>query len=314
MRNIGHKVVLLCLLVSTPACSIKKIAVNKLGNMLASSGSTFTSDDDPELVAAAIPFGLKLYEGLLAESPKHSGLLFAASQGFAEFSYAFVDAKIDELRGQNLEEANTLRERARKLYRRAHGYALRSLEARYKGFGKALDDDAEVTLKKCKKRDAPQLFWLAATLGLEISLSKDKPEMIGQLPLVKTIIARVEELEERYGDGSVPEFMITLTAARTDLKTDDQLRMMQQQFDRALVFSKGKHASAYVSFAENRCVLAKDRAGFQSILEKALAVDLNLDPGNRLANLVAQRRARWLLEHINELFLDEELAASKEES
>jgi predicted anti-sigma-YlaC factor YlaD len=314
VESLWKGAMILCLLVATPACSIKKIAVNKLGNMLASSGSTFTSDDDPELVAAAIPFGLKLYEGLLEESPKHRGLLLAASQGFAEFSYAFVDARIDEIRGQNLEEAGALRERARKLYRRAHGYALRGLEARHKGFAKALDDDAEVTLKNCKKRDAPQLFWLAATLGLEISLSKDKPEMIGQLPLVKTIIARVEELDERYGDGSIPEFMITLTAARTDLKTEDQLKIMQQQFDRAITFSKGKHASAYVSFAENSCVLTKDRAGFQSMLEKALAVDLNLDPDNRLANLVAQRRAHWLLDHINDLFIDEALASGREES
>jgi hypothetical protein len=34
----------------------------------------FEGDEDPELVAAAIPFGLKLYESLLAESPKHRGL------------------------------------------------------------------------------------------------------------------------------------------------------------------------------------------------------------------------------------------------
>jgi TRAP transporter T-component len=69
------------LLLST-GCSIKRVAINKLGNALASGGSTFTSDDDPELVEAAIPFGLKTYESLLAESPKHAGLLLAAAQGF----------------------------------------------------------------------------------------------------------------------------------------------------------------------------------------------------------------------------------------
>jgi hypothetical protein len=77
-------------------CSIKKMAVNKMGDMLSSSGSTFESDEDPELVAAAIPFGLKLYEGLLAESPKHTGLLLAAASGFTEYSYAFVDLKAEE--------------------------------------------------------------------------------------------------------------------------------------------------------------------------------------------------------------------------
>ncbi len=31
-------------------CSIKKLAINKLGDALSGSGSTFASDDDPELV------------------------------------------------------------------------------------------------------------------------------------------------------------------------------------------------------------------------------------------------------------------------
>ena len=37
-------------------CSVKKMAVNKLGNALAAGGSRFASDDDPELVRAAVRF------------------------------------------------------------------------------------------------------------------------------------------------------------------------------------------------------------------------------------------------------------------
>jgi len=40
------------------------------------------------------------------------------------------------------------------------------------------------------------------------------------------------------------------------------------------------------------------------MLEKALAIDPDKDPDHRLANLVAQRRARWLLGHMGELFLE----------
>src|SRR5262249_38536862 len=108
-------------------CSIKRIAVNKLGNALAASGTTFESDDDPALVEAAIPFGLKLYESLLAESPKHTGLLLAACSGFTEFSYAFVDARIDDAREENLDRADALRDRARRLYLRANKYGMRGL-------------------------------------------------------------------------------------------------------------------------------------------------------------------------------------------
>src|SRR5882672_7464279 len=78
-------------------CSIKRMAVNKLGDALAAGGTTFASDDDPELVKAAVPFSLKLMESLLAESPNHKGLLFAASSGFTQYAYAFVQQDAEEL-------------------------------------------------------------------------------------------------------------------------------------------------------------------------------------------------------------------------
>jgi predicted anti-sigma-YlaC factor YlaD len=283
---------------------IKKFAINKLGNALAASGSTFTSDDDPELVEAAIPFGLKLYESMLAESPKHTGLLLAAAQGFTEYSYAFVDSRIDEARADNLERADALRNRARRLYIRAYGYGMRGLEARHPGFAAALDNDAESALKRVTKRDVPLLYWTAASRGLTISLSKTNPEMIAELPLVETIIRRVAELDETFDAGAVPEFLITLESARSGVNPEEQQKTMRRYFDRSLELSKGKRAAPYVSFAENASVPAQNAAEFKSLLEKALAVDPDADPDNRLANLVAQRRARWLLAHTDELFLE----------
>jgi TRAP transporter T-component len=74
MKKILRLIAVWGLMALASGCSMKRIAVNKLGNALASGGSTFEGDEDPDLVAAAIPFGLKLYESLLAESPKHRGL------------------------------------------------------------------------------------------------------------------------------------------------------------------------------------------------------------------------------------------------
>jgi predicted anti-sigma-YlaC factor YlaD len=290
--------VLLC------GCSIKRVAINKLGNALASGGSTFTSDDDPELVEAAIPFGLKTYESLLAESPKHTGLLLAAAQGFTEYSYAFVDSRIDEARAENLDRANALRERARRLYNRAYRYGMRGLEARHPGFAAALDNDADMALKRVKKRDVPLLYWTAAARGLTISLSKTNPELIAELPLIETIIRRVAALDENFGEGAASEFLITLEAAHSGVKAEEQQKLMRQHFERALALSKGKRAGTYLALAENLSLPAQDAAEFKSLLEKALAVDPDADPDNRLANMVAQRRARWLLRHTDELFLE----------
>jgi predicted anti-sigma-YlaC factor YlaD len=304
MRTSLQLIAACLLLLLASACSIRKMAINQVANALSTGGSTFESDDDPDLVAAAIPFGLKTYESLLEETPRHTGLLLAACTGFTEYSYAFVDSRIDEVKDESLERADAMRDRARKLYLRANRYGMRGLEVLHPGFAKALDDDADAELKKMTKRDVPLLYWTAASLGLAISLSKTSPEMIAELPLVEMMVRRIAELNEGFNDGAVPEFLITLEAAHSGVKMEEQQKLMRQYFNRAIELSKGKRASTYVSFAENASEPAQDQAEFKSMLEKALAVDADADPPNRLANLVAQRRARWLLKHINELFLE----------
>ena len=126
-------VALLALLL--PGCSIKKLAVNSLGNALAQGSSTYAEDDDPELVKGAIPFGLKTVESLLAESPRHRGLLYAAASGFTQYAYAFVQQEADLIEERDLARATTLRGRARRLYRRALEYGFRGLEVDFPASG-----------------------------------------------------------------------------------------------------------------------------------------------------------------------------------
>ena len=83
----GFALALLVAIVSSTGCSIKKIAISKLGDSLASqSTSSFASDEDPELVGDALPFALKLMEGLLDQVPNHRGLLCATSSGFTQYT------------------------------------------------------------------------------------------------------------------------------------------------------------------------------------------------------------------------------------
>src|SRR6478672_11947187 len=85
-EDLEMRVAALCLLaaLASGGCSVKKFAINKLGDSLAGSGTTYAADDDPELIGQALPFSLKLVEGLLAESPQHRGLLLAAASGFTQ--------------------------------------------------------------------------------------------------------------------------------------------------------------------------------------------------------------------------------------
>src|SRR3954471_12868797 len=99
-----------CLIAAGSGCAtIKRAAINRLGDSLADSGTTYTADDDPELVGAALPFSLKLVEGLLSQVPRHRGLLFSAASGFTEYAYAYVQQDADALEADDGDRAADLR-------------------------------------------------------------------------------------------------------------------------------------------------------------------------------------------------------------
>jgi predicted anti-sigma-YlaC factor YlaD len=69
--------------------------------------------------------------------------------------------------------------------------------------------------------------------------------------------------------------------------------------------SGGKKVSPLVTLAETVSVRAQDRMEFLDLLDRALAFDARKEaPEYRLANLVAQRKARWLKGRVDELFLE----------
>ena len=96
-RFLGAAPLAAVLLFFSGCTTLKHTAVNKLGDALAAGGTTFSSDDDPELIRAAAPFSLKMMESLLAEAPSHRGLLLAAASGFTQYGYAFAQQDADEL-------------------------------------------------------------------------------------------------------------------------------------------------------------------------------------------------------------------------
>jgi predicted anti-sigma-YlaC factor YlaD len=291
--------------VLAPGCSIQRMAVDRLGDALATGGTTFGSDDDPQLVREALPFTLKLIESLLAESPGHEGLLLAAASGFTQYAYAFVQQDADRLEAESFEAAAAERVRARKLHLRARTYGLRLLDARHPGWSGRLAADPEGALATASRTDVPALYWTAASWGSAIALGKDDPAMVADLPIVQALIDRALALDESWSDGSLHSFLIAYEPARPGAGPAGYERATRH-FERAVALSEGKLASPYVTWAESVAVAKQDVDGFRKALDSALAVDPDGRPEWRLENLVAQERARWLLDRIGELFLIEE--------
>ena len=283
-------------------CSVRRMAVNRLSDALAAGGTTFASDDDPELVKAAVPFSLKLMESLLDENPKHAGLLFATASGFTQYAYAFVQQDADEMEENDLAAATEMRARARRLYIRARNYGLRGLEVNHRGFEKALRNDPKAAVRAGKVDDVRLLYWTAVSWGAAISVSKDNPDLIGELPIVEALIDRALELDESFDRGAIHSFLVSYEMSRPGAEGKPEERA-RRHFERAMELSGGQMAGPLVALAESVSVKQQDVTGFKELLGRALAINADAKPEWRLVNLVMQRRARWLLSRTDELFL-----------
>jgi predicted anti-sigma-YlaC factor YlaD len=252
-----------------------------------------------------LPFGLKLVESLLAQSPDHRGLLLTAASGFVLYSYAYVDSRGEMIEDEDLERSRELRGRARKLYLRAHGYGLRGLELSYPGLRQQIFSGPAAAVqpvnnRRAKQKDVDLLYWTAASLGLAISISRNDAGMLARLPEVEAMIDRAIELDADWRGGSLHAFKVQLAAAKPG---EPDYEAIQRHYERALELSEGKDASLYLAYAETVSVPRQDRAEFDALIEKALAVDVDVDPNRRLLNALAHRRAQWLRGRADELIL-----------
>jgi len=283
-------------------CSIKQMAVNMVADSVAEGGGVYASDDDPELIREALPFGLKTYESLLGQSPQHMGLLLATAKGFVSYAY-MLQQEADQLDESDLSRARAERQRASKLYLRGRDYALRGLEVSHPGFRANLQHDLAATLAQTTKDDVPYLYWAGAGWAGALSADKNNMDLVADLPTAAALVGRVLALDDGFEAGAADEFFIAYEGGRPN----GDLKAARRHYERALALSKGERASVYVALAEAVSVRQQDPVEFRALLAKALAVDPDKVPEIRVANVLAQERARWLGQHIPKLFATAEL-------
>ena len=300
----------LALLAATTSCSINKMATKSVANSLTSGPDVFGTDDDPELIREAVPFGLKTMESLLQTLPKHRGLLLGLCRGFTQYGAGFIQPDAQTIEATDYARATAIRERALKLFLRARNYGLRGLELDHKGITQRLQTQPDQAAGEIKKPELPMLYWSAAAWGSAINLGKDRAELLADLGAVRALMARGLKLDETYDGGAFHEAMILLDALPKDMGGSPE--RAREHFKRAVELSKGRKASPYVTLAQSISVLTQNRREFRELLDQALAVDPNLDPSQRLATLIVQQQARDLLKREDDLFLEADDTTAKD--
>ncbi len=282
-------------------CSPRAYLVGQVAEAMSSGGDSFATDDDPELVREAAPFALKAQESLLARDPGHRGLLTSLCRGFTQYASAFVWQ--DAIEEGDAERAAAGKERANRLFLRAKEYGMRGLEAAHPGFGGRLSAVPAEAVAITKEEDVPLLFWTAASWSLAISTSGGDPSLLADLPRCELLMRRALALREDYEHGAIHEYFVAFEGGRPEAM-GGSLEKARRHFERAMELGRGKRISPLVTFAETVSVRTQDREEFLELLSRALSFDSRWEaPEFRLANLLSQRKAKWLVGRVDELFL-----------
>ena len=303
---------LLCLFLLLSSCSINKMAIKAVSNALTGEGSTdaFTGDPDPQLVGDSLPFAIKLYETLLSKNPEHQGLLLTTGSLFVMYANAFVQTPAEMLDPIDyFEERNESLDRAKSLYLRGRVLLNSALDKKFPGFSSAsvLEGTIEPLLKKCKKEDVPLLYWSAAGGLAAYSIDIFDFALGSSIPEWGAMMARAYELDPEFNNAAIDDFYILFYSALPESMGGDRAKA-EQHFKLAVEKTKGLAASPYVSYASTMCIPTMEYEGdydaFKEVLEKALAIDVDEDPLNRLVNVISQRKAKYMLDNAYVYFSD----------
>ena len=301
MRHSRGKLTLLSIafvMVAGPACSFKRMGLERMANAISATASTYSRDNDPEFVRLAAPSTLKMVEMLLDDSPDHPGLLLTACSGFTQYAYAFLQAD-----AENAAPGTASREawaRTVRMYNRARDYCVRLLDLSVPGARAALLKGDTALLARATRAEVPALYWTAAAWGGSIASSPVPLLRVGEVRTVRALMERSLALDPQWEAGALHEGMIALEGLPA-LAGGSSTRA-REHFDRAVALSGGESAFAYLTMATSVAQPAKDRAEFERLLKAALAVDVGKRPTLRLANLIAQKRAAALLARAPQLF------------
>jgi len=285
-RNWIFLLLLLCL---PSAClPSKKLTVGATATLLEEVARSSYRQSDLRMIRQGMPAYLMLMDGMIEAWPNNEQLLIAAAQSYSSFASAFVEDQDKEY--------------AKLLFARARDYALKSLERR--GLKEPVQSpfkDFKEGLKNLGKKDASYLFWGASCWANWIRLNLDSMEALAELPRVEWMMRRVLEIDEGFYYGGPHLFMGIWFASRPKAFGGD-LKRAQEHFLKALELGEGKFLMAYVYYANHYARQAFDKDLFISILQKVLETPADISPDLILLNTVAKKKARELLDRVEEYF------------
>ncbi len=253
----------------------------------------------PDLSTAYFEYSIERNDKQIIQNPNDIDLLTKAAKNHVQYAYGFIIEKADRQVFSSYSEAINLYQKAENHFQTAEIYAKTALKVRHPEFEDWFRSNS--VNHSLEKIDVPILFWAAAAIGGKISAGRGSPMALIQLPQVKWLLEQAVILDSDWNHGTLHSALFTYYLSVPN-QTTETLNKAIGHFEKALVLSNGLDCSLYVNYAENLSVKNQNKSEFVTFLDKALSVNPKQNKNLYLSNVIAQNRAKWLLEQTDELF------------
>lgn len=306
------------LAVSMTGC-LQRLAANSTARIMNRASPALQTFTDPALAESALPYSITQMEGLLLVIPDNTGLRVNLMRAYGSFGFGFLEDHLEEAEA-NDDEARIehYRARASMAYLRgkavgfetltreedAGGGALaavqRGLQA-WRGYLNRFDD----------REHAGMVFWLGYNWARHISLNKDNPDVLADLPFAIACFERTMQLDPTF-NSHAPLAAMAAYHARAAASLGGDPVESRRLFEEAIARTNRQFLTYIVMEARAYAVMVQDRALYRRLLEEVINAG-DVLPEQRLANQIAKRRARRYLAQIDNLFAPEEEGAAPAE-
>lgn len=270
---------LVALAFAATGCAITRVPDNLPYGLL--------DNDDPELVAAALPAYMITVDGLLVTWPKDPELLRSAASLYGAYA-TLVPATP---------------ERAAKFSTRALEYALKAACGERDdacNLRAASYPEFEAVVKDTGKRDLPMLFALGSAWAGYLQANSSDMDAVAELPRVQALFERVIAIDAKYEKG-MPQLYLGVMNSLLPPSLGGKPEVASRYYEESILLSGGHNLYAKMLYARQYARLLYDRDLHDRLLNEVIAADPRAH-GWTLANVHAQQEARRLLAEADDYF------------
>ncbi|QPJ65410.1 MAG: hypothetical protein G3M78_08410 [Candidatus Nitrohelix vancouverensis] len=277
--------VLICFFIFGSGCSVRQMVSEWSLPLVADQVESMRAESDLILARESIPSNLKIMEGLLKGDPKNVNLLEYLAEGFCSYAFSYV-------RDEDPARASVL-------YARGKDYALRALDQpQMAGLPPA---EFAGAIEGFGAKRLPALFWLGQCWGEWLTLNLSSPSAFADISKLEILLTHNVKLDEDYRQAG-PHLGLGVFYGNRSRMLGGNPEKAKEHFQRNIELTGGKYLLSYYFYAKTVAVQTQDRELFESLLRTALSAPPEALPEERLANEVAQRKAKALLEEADDLF------------